>query len=96
MDIKNLTREQAVEIYRRDYWDAVGASTFPPAIAVVAFDCAVNQGKSRAIGILEEAQDLEDFMARRALAYAKLPTFARFGRGWMRRLFNVYKFALKV
>ena len=35
----------------------------------------------------EQTDVLVDFLARRAVRYASLSTFKRFGRGWMRRLF---------
>lgn len=36
-----------------------------------------------------------DMLARRAIHYSGLPTFGRFGRGWMNRLFSVHAFVLK-
>lgn len=38
---------------------------------------------------------LADFMARRAMRYANLPTFTAYGRGWCRRLFVVHRHAIK-
>ncbi len=46
LDIKNLTRDQAIQIYRRDYWDSLECDRFPPLIAIALFDAAVNQGPS--------------------------------------------------
>ena len=42
--VKALSEEQAGMIYRRLYFDAVRASEYGPSLALVAFDCAVNQG----------------------------------------------------
>ena len=42
MSIRNLTRDQAMKIYRRDYWDSLGCDQFPPAIVIALFDSAVN------------------------------------------------------
>jgi len=42
MSIRNLTRDQAMQIYRRDYWDSLGCDQFPPAIVIALFDSAVN------------------------------------------------------
>lgn len=44
LDIKNLTKQQAKEIYKMDYWDAVSADKLPDSIKLMVFDCAVNQG----------------------------------------------------
>lgn len=89
-DIKNLTLEQARGIYFEDYWLKAGCDQIADArLAILVFDCAVNQGVSRARQIFSIAKDLASFQAERALHYAGLPTFGRYGRGWMRRLFNV-------
>ena len=42
LDIRNLTRDRAIQIYRRDYWDSLGCDQFPPAIVIALFDSAVN------------------------------------------------------
>lgn len=51
--ISNLTREQAKNIYKHLFWDPVGADKFPPALALVVFDAAVNQGVPTAIIMLQ-------------------------------------------
>jgi lysozyme family protein len=53
LDIRNLSREAAIEIYERDYWDACRCDEFPAWIAVAVFDCAVNQGIAAAGTILQ-------------------------------------------
>lgn len=55
VDIRNLTEEEAKEIYYRDYYLASGADKFPDGIADIVFDISVNNGKDRAIKILQEA-----------------------------------------
>jgi len=91
IDIRNLTLDQAKAIYRRDYWDPLQLDRRPWGPALVLFDCAVNQGVGRARALLAQVATSSQpfviaFQAERALLYAGLPTFARFGRGWMRRL----------
>ncbi len=44
VDIRNLTREAAIAIYREVYWLGSNADKLPPALAIVYFDAAVNQG----------------------------------------------------
>lgn len=58
--IIDLTREQAVEIYKRDYWDACRCDELPDALALLVFDCAVNQGVSTAIKLLQRALKLKE------------------------------------
>ena len=54
LDIKNLTREQAIDIYKRDYWDKLPAG-LAENVHGALFDCAVNTGISRAIRLLQAA-----------------------------------------
>lgn len=89
LDIKSVTIEQAREIYLRDYWFTAGCDRIEDdAMAILVFDCAVNQGVSRALRFAAGANTPAEFQAERALHYATLPTFGRYGRGWMRRLFD--------
>ena len=52
-DIRDMTPEQAREIYKRDYWIASACPRLPPALALPMYDCAVNQGVRRASRILQ-------------------------------------------
>lgn len=98
VDIKNLTKERAGEIYRDCYWEPTLCPSRPPAEALVVFDTAVNCGNKRAMRWAQSAEQFEhfidEFLVRRAEHYASLPTFNRFGRGWMRRLIAVHRAAL--
>lgn len=58
LDIKALTRDQAKEIYRRDFWDPLG--TAPSAIKFQVFDFAVNSGIQTAIRKLQAAIGVAD------------------------------------
>jgi lysozyme family protein len=55
LDIKNLTMEAAIDIYKSDYWDSLAIDQMPPDIRLMVFDCAVNQGRTRAVRILQGA-----------------------------------------
>jgi lysozyme family protein len=55
LDIKNLTREEAADIYERDYFTKNRLHELHPAISVIVFDCAVNQGSKRAIKFLQKS-----------------------------------------
>jgi lysozyme family protein len=55
LDIAGLTREAAIRIYRRDFWDALRADHLPPAVAFQALDFAVHSGVSTAIRALQRA-----------------------------------------
>ena len=53
LDIATLTRSQAEDIYRRDYWDAIKGDELPGMLAFVLFDGAVNLGPHQAVKILQ-------------------------------------------
>ena len=53
VDIKNLTKEGAKEIYKEHYWDKNKVDSLPEELRHIYFDMCVNQGKSRAVKILQ-------------------------------------------
>ncbi|MAE83532.1 MAG: peptidoglycan-binding protein [Flammeovirgaceae bacterium] len=55
VDIRNLTREQAIEIYYRDYWVKYKVEMLPHHLQGAFFDMAVNHGGRRAVKILQES-----------------------------------------
>ena len=55
LDIKNLTKEQARDIYYKDYWIPSKAYKLPVELQYPYFDCVVNTGQSRAVKILQKA-----------------------------------------
>ena len=55
VDIKNLTREGAKEIYKEVYWDKNKVESLPEELWHIYFDMCVNQGKSRAVKIIQRA-----------------------------------------
>lgn len=54
-DIANLTLEQALAIYKRDYWDALRLDEVPWPLSVCVFDGAVNQGTGATVRLLQDA-----------------------------------------
>lgn len=118
VNIRSLTKAQAGEIYRRDYWQAVKGDELPPAVAFQVFDAAVNHGVSWASRTLQRAvrvpvdgkigpqtlaavenvgpaATIEAFNDYRERYYRKLPTFSRFGKGWLARLESNRGYAVK-
>lgn len=54
-DIANMTPARAAELYRRDYWAKIAGDNLPPAVALMAFDTAVNHGQGVAAMMLQRA-----------------------------------------
>ena len=60
VDIKNLTRDQAIQIYRTEYWAKVKGDELPDAIAYAMLDAAINSGWERSIMWLQKAVGVAD------------------------------------
>ena len=59
LDIVNLTLEQALAIYREDYWDSLRLDEVPWPLNLCIFDGAVNQGAVTVTRLLQEALGIE-------------------------------------
>ena len=55
LDIKNLTKEQAKEIYYQDYWLKNHCDKLPENIQYLHFDTAINMGSKRAAIFLQKS-----------------------------------------
>ena len=55
IDIKNLTIEQATDIYKSDYWDKNKVESLPQNLWHIYFDMCVNMGKRTAVKVLQRA-----------------------------------------
>ena len=53
--VKDLKREEAAEIYKKRYWDAVNADQLPVGVDYSTFDMGVNAGPSRGVKILQKS-----------------------------------------
>lgn len=89
LDIKNLSKEQALAIYHEDYWERIGGDSlaFPEALALM--DYAVNSGVSRAMTHWALARDVWELQEMRVEYLTSLKQFDVYGRGWMRRVSDV-------
>ena len=53
VDIAELTKDEAADLYKRDYWDRIKGDDLPVGVACVVMDYAVNSGISRASKALQ-------------------------------------------
>ena len=60
LNIKALTWDDAVAIYRRDFWQASGAGLLPAPVGFQLLDGAVNSGIRRATQWLQRAAQVAD------------------------------------
>lgn len=54
LNIETLTKDQAVSIYKRDFWDKYLVDQMPEVLRLIFFDCAVNQGQGFAAHALQK------------------------------------------
>jgi hypothetical protein len=87
-----VTQDEADAIYRRDYWDAIGADDLPAGLAHIAFDTAVNMGAGKARELLAQAGgDVAKFADLRRAEYRRIAaadpdgSSAQFLEGWLAR-----------
>lgn len=60
VDIKNLTRAGAIEIYRRDFWERVQGDKLPRQFAFQGLDAAVNHGIGNSVRWMQRAAGVAD------------------------------------
>jgi lysozyme family protein len=60
LNIKDLTREQAREIYLHDFWERVNGERLHDGVAFQVFDFAVNSGIETAVRRLQRALGVAD------------------------------------
>jgi hypothetical protein len=58
-DVQNLTRDEARQIYRAHYWNALSCDSLPAGIDLVVFDFGVNAGVARSAKLLQKLVHVE-------------------------------------
>lgn len=91
IDVKNLAKDQAVQLYKSRYWDAIGGDSLPAAIRATAFDAAVNQGVPWTKAALQQAGgDVAAFNALREQRYRSIvasdPSQGKYLANWLSRI----------
>jgi len=94
VDIKNLTRDQAVEIYKKRYWkDEWEKLGFP--LAVCMMDTAVNGGNGPMM-LEASGRNYIQFLQLRLLRYktiiANKPSQKKYENGWNNRIRDLRRF----
>lgn len=89
-NIRNITKEQVEDIYRK-LWERSGAASLPYPLCVVHFDTYVNS-PAAANKILKRSQgDIDTYLAMREQRYVRLATakpqvYAKYLNGWKNRV----------
>lgn len=59
-DVKALTKDTAITIYEKKYWDALNCDNLPAGLDYTIVDYGVNSGVARAGRVLREVLDLDE------------------------------------
>lgn len=93
VDVPNLTKDQAIDLYYDRYWKKSGAEKIAandPRAAEIIMDTAVHHGPPAAINMFEQAKGdparLLDIREERLRAQANQPGQKKFGGGWESRI----------
>jgi hypothetical protein len=97
LDIKNLKKQQVVEIYFKDYWLKAGCEQMDFPLAACQMDTAVNAGIGRANTFLKACNgDYKLYLELRRTWYLDLikrkPSMKVFQKGWLNRVNDLAKF----
>ena len=97
LDIKNLSIADAIEIYKRDYWDLHNLDSEESPMCIALLDAYVQHGASN-VDIMRKVADgnWQAFIGLRRNYYLKLiqknPALQKFQRGWMNRMNDLSKY----
>lgn len=92
VDIKNLTKDEAKEIYREHFWNPIAGDARPYPEALVVMDFAVHSGPVTALEFWSNARSVREYLIART-DYLRIIKndegeflFNFYGRGWMARI----------
>lgn len=96
VDIKNLTKDEATQIYFDSYWTPNRCETLPRGIGESHMDACVNCGSGRAKRFLAAANGSpSEYNNQRSAFYKRLvearPSSAKYLRGWENRVQDLRK-----
>ncbi len=91
IDVTNITRDEAKEIYKKEYWDASGCDKIPWPMNLLVFDTAVNSGPAKAKALLAASKGKPAVFLKLREAFYKQRVIAKpdqkiFYNGWINRL----------
>lgn len=97
--IRNLTPEQAYQIYKEEYWDASGVANLPPHLRRMYFNIAVNMGVSTAKKLYARSDGTLEGLTRERLKYYEdlarsNPSQKKYLKGWRNRTMREYQESL--
>lgn len=97
LDIKNLTLEEAIDIYRSDYWDFYNLDAYPSPLCICLLDAYVQHRPSVVKPMISQCNgDWRVFVILRRAFYDRLiqknPSLAWARKGWKNRMDLLVKY----
>lgn len=93
--VRNISKAEALAIYRKNYWEACGAPKLFPGVDLAVYDASVNSGVSRGrkwllASIGGSNADTVKKICRSRLSFVQsLAIWKSFGKGWARRIAGI-------
>jgi len=100
--VRQMKVEDAKEIYKSKYWDALGCDSLPSGVDYTCFDYGVNSGLGRPRKALQRFKDktgvdlINAINDERMDFLRSLKTFPTFGKGWTARVARVRAHSLEL
>lgn len=94
-DVFNITKDEAAEIAKVRYWDAMGLDDIAetnPKLAVALFDWGFHSGTQNVINRTAGMTTASEVLDARMQFLTGLRDFNHFGRGWVRRVEDLRAF----
>ncbi len=93
-NVKNLTKDEAKQVYKQLFWEQSGAKEIAESgdakLAYVVFDTAIHSGVGKAKKLLAKSNGDANTMIEKRMAMLKSSkNWQTFGRGWTNRLAKV-------
>lgn len=60
VNIKELTREEAIELYKVDFWEVIDGAKLPDEVAYQLLDASINHGPDNAVRWLQRSVNVAD------------------------------------
>lgn len=96
LDIQNLTLQDALDCYYKQYWLKFGLDSLDFPFSVAVFDSFVQHRPGVVQDWLKSSPNLQSFLEARRIFYLSLiahnPSLERFRKGWLARLGDLGKY----
>ncbi|MCX8027266.1 MAG: hypothetical protein N3A62_05365 [Thermodesulfovibrionales bacterium] len=92
-DIANLSKDEAIQIYKK-LWDKSGAGSLPYPLSLVHFDTYINSPSAARKMLIQSEGDVDKYLNLRETRFKRLAElrperFSKYLKGWLNRVDNL-------